>query len=288
MTRSRTSQAVGLAAWWGLVLVAAAVAARASVDAASFYTQLDRPTWAPPASAFGPVWSVLYALMATSAWLVWRERDRKPVAWALALFVAQLVANALWSWLFFGWRNGTVAFARPSPSIERTLQTQLRALWSALMSNARHPEAEPGMRMSFYLFVAAALLGSHHVALAAGADSPPFDGMWSVTLTCPAHNEDEDAKGYVHRFPAEVKDGVLRGTHATEGQPGWHFLSGTIGQDGTASLKLEGIVNNAEYSVNHAHRGKPYVYRVRAKFEPSSGVGQRVGKRKCEFQFRRV
>lgn len=74
---------------------------------------LDRPDWAPPASVFGPVWSVLYLLMGVAAWLVWRERDRHASSgWssALALFIAQLVANALWSWLFFGWHDGATAF----------------------------------------------------------------------------------------------------------------------------------------------------------------------------------
>jgi benzodiazapine receptor len=107
--RSLVRQALGLLAWLGLAFVAAAVGALATVDAASFYLQLDRPAWAPPAWAFGPVWSVLYALMGTAAWLVWRERRAKPVGTALTLFVVQLAANALWSWLFFRWRNGAAA-----------------------------------------------------------------------------------------------------------------------------------------------------------------------------------
>ncbi len=87
------------------------MAARGSVDAASFYAQLQRPSWAPPAWAFAPVWSVLYASMGIAAWLVWREKDTGRLRWALSIFVAQLVANALWSWLFFAWRNGPAAFA---------------------------------------------------------------------------------------------------------------------------------------------------------------------------------
>jgi tryptophan-rich sensory protein len=87
---------------------AAAVGAIASVDAAAFYGQLVRPSWAPPAGAFGPVWSVLYALMGVAAWFVWRA-GRGHVA-ALAIFVVQLVVNALWSWLFFAWRLGALAF----------------------------------------------------------------------------------------------------------------------------------------------------------------------------------
>lgn len=83
----------------------------ATVDAGSFYSQLVRPTWAPPGWAFGPVWTVLYLLMAIAAWLVWREQGAGDRRLALTLFMVQLGANALWSWLFFAWRNGALAFA---------------------------------------------------------------------------------------------------------------------------------------------------------------------------------
>lgn len=105
------SQVVGLAGWLLLSFVAAALGAAAAVDAPTFYTELVRPAWAPPASIFGPVWSVLYALMAVSAWLVWRARGLAPARAALVLFIIQLAANALWSWLFFAWRLGALAFA---------------------------------------------------------------------------------------------------------------------------------------------------------------------------------
>ena len=45
-------------------------AAIASAHAPDFYAQLNRPAWAPPAWLFGPVWTVLYVLMALSAWMV--------------------------------------------------------------------------------------------------------------------------------------------------------------------------------------------------------------------------
>ncbi len=121
----------------------------------------------------------------------------------------------------------------------------------------------------------------------AADEASAFDGLWNVTLTCPPHNENEDAKGYVHRFPAEVKGGVFRGTHGTEGEPSWHLLTGNIAADGRAALQLDGIVNNPDYAVGKAYRGKPYSYRVRARFEAGSGTGQRIGKRQCDFKFQR-
>lgn len=104
---SALSQTVGLLVWLGLVLAAAAAGAVASADASSFYAQLARPGWAPPAPVFAPVWSALYVLMALAAWLVWRECGPRQIA--LALFVLQLIANALWSWFFFAWQSGAFA-----------------------------------------------------------------------------------------------------------------------------------------------------------------------------------
>ena len=108
--RSTLSQTAGLVGWLAAVLLAAAIGAAASIEAGTFYAQLVRPAWAPPASAFGPVWSVLYLLMGIAVWLVWRERGASHLGTALTLFIAQLCANALWSWLFFAWRNGAFAF----------------------------------------------------------------------------------------------------------------------------------------------------------------------------------
>jgi tryptophan-rich sensory protein len=49
--------------------------------------------------------------MAIAAWLVWRVGGFRAAKSALTLFVVQLALNALWSWLFFGWHPGALAFA---------------------------------------------------------------------------------------------------------------------------------------------------------------------------------
>lgn len=102
---------IGLAGWLVLTFIAAAVGSFASLDAREFYGQLTKPSWAPPAWLFAPAWSLLYLLMAVAAWLVWRERGWRGARGALALYVVQLAANALWTWLFFAWRQGFFAFA---------------------------------------------------------------------------------------------------------------------------------------------------------------------------------
>lgn len=101
---------LGYLGWFAVVALAAAAGSVASLQAAAFYQSLDRPAWAPPAAVFGPVWTALYIAMALAACIVWRARGWRGAGGALALFCIQLVANALWSWLFFAWRNGALAF----------------------------------------------------------------------------------------------------------------------------------------------------------------------------------
>lgn len=103
--------------WGALALIAiatfatAAIGAYASIDAKTFYVTLNQPGWAPPPGAFGPVWSVLYVMMGTAAWLVVRRLGLPAARPALRLYGAQLVLNAIWTWLFFHWHNGALALA---------------------------------------------------------------------------------------------------------------------------------------------------------------------------------
>ncbi len=106
---SLTQQILGILGWLALCFAIAALGAWASINASSFYGELARPSWAPPAWLFGPVWSALYFMMAVAAWLAWRERGFAGARGALTLFLVQLAANALWSWLFFGWKLGALA-----------------------------------------------------------------------------------------------------------------------------------------------------------------------------------
>jgi tryptophan-rich sensory protein len=111
MTASASRQVIGLLGWLSLSFAAAAIGAVASAEAGVFYEQLVRPDWAPPGWLFAPVWTTLYVLMSVAAWLVWRVGGFRRGRTALALFIAQLIANALWTWLFFAWRQGGIAFA---------------------------------------------------------------------------------------------------------------------------------------------------------------------------------
>ena len=108
---SKQKQILGLVGWLVVSFAASAVGAVASIRAKSFYSHLAQPAWAPPAGIFGPVWTVLYALMGIAAWLVWRSGGFRPNRKALTLFLLQLAFNSLWSWLFFAWHRGAWALA---------------------------------------------------------------------------------------------------------------------------------------------------------------------------------
>jgi tryptophan-rich sensory protein len=109
--RHRPLRLPALGGWLLLTFIFAAIGAYASAQAGAFYMQLDRPAWAPPAWLFGPAWTVLYLLMAIAAWRVQRAAPPGEAKPALTLYVVQLAANALWTWLFFAWHRGAWAFA---------------------------------------------------------------------------------------------------------------------------------------------------------------------------------
>jgi tryptophan-rich sensory protein len=70
-----------------------------------WYANLHQPSFAPPDRVFAPVWTVLYAVVAVAAWLVWRHHRSWQRDVALRWWAAQLVLNGLWTPLFFGARR---------------------------------------------------------------------------------------------------------------------------------------------------------------------------------------
>ncbi len=127
---SPAKQGLGLIGWLSLCFAGAAIGALASMRAGEFYGQLTQPSWAPPASLFGPVWTVLYALMAIAAWMLWREAGFRLHARPLTLFLVQLGANAAWTWLFFSWHQGAWALA-DIVLLTVLIATTLVAFWRA-------------------------------------------------------------------------------------------------------------------------------------------------------------
>ena len=72
-----------------------------------WHAALEKPSWNPPNWVFGPVWTMLYIMIAIAGWLVWTSAPTSAAMW---FWAAQLVFNAAWSWLFFGLHRMDIAF----------------------------------------------------------------------------------------------------------------------------------------------------------------------------------
>lgn len=76
-----------------------------SSSVGTWYARLNKPAWNPPNWIFGPVWTLLYAMMAFVGWRLWCRREANPaIGPALTGFFVQMFFNFLWSMLFFGLR----------------------------------------------------------------------------------------------------------------------------------------------------------------------------------------
>jgi tryptophan-rich sensory protein len=111
----------------GFFLVCYAVAAAGATVTAraveAWYPRLDKPWFTPPDAVFGPVWTVLFALIAIAGFRVWRRVgfDAQERIWSV--YSVQLVLNFGWSAIFFGLKQTDLALA------------EIAVLWVAILAN---------------------------------------------------------------------------------------------------------------------------------------------------------
>jgi len=146
------------------------------------------------------------------------------------------------------------------------------------------------MRPRSFVFVAflSTVLPSTASAQPSGAGpSSRFDGDWIVTMSCPNNTEKSAARGYKRQFPAQVKDGVLRGEIGVAESAGWLRIEGPIGADGSARLDAHGRTGDPDYAVAHPPPSSPYSFHIDARFDGARGSGHRLEQRVCDFAFER-
>jgi tryptophan-rich sensory protein len=98
----RPRAALALIGWLALCFAVAGISSVFSYHAIpTWYAALVKPPLNPPNAVFPIVWTILYALMAVAAWLVWKTRPSRCRPRGLGMFCAQLWFNFLWSWIFF-------------------------------------------------------------------------------------------------------------------------------------------------------------------------------------------
>src|SRR3989344_6286 len=97
----------------------------------NWYSQLEKPTWSPPAWLFGPVWTALYAIIAVSFGIVFYKTFTKQIPWIVALpFALNLIFNFAFTPLQFGLKNNLLA-AIDILLVFGTLIWALYAIWKA-------------------------------------------------------------------------------------------------------------------------------------------------------------
>ena len=98
----------------------------------NWYSQLVRPSWAPPSWVFGPVWTVLYAIISVSFGTVFYKVFTDKIAWTVALpFALNLAFNAAFTPLQFGLKNNLLA-AIDIVLVLFTLVWAFYAVWTVL------------------------------------------------------------------------------------------------------------------------------------------------------------
>jgi benzodiazapine receptor len=103
--RRTSAAAVRLVVAWGVSLSAGLIGSLvvSRGDFRTWYPALAKPAFTPPSWVFGPVWTALYLLMGTAAFLVWQKGGRSRAGRiSLGCFLVQLALNALWTPVFFG------------------------------------------------------------------------------------------------------------------------------------------------------------------------------------------
>jgi translocator protein len=119
---TRPHATAALVGWLALCLAVGGLSSTFPLRAIpTWYAALAKPPLTPPNHVFPVVWTVLYALMAVSAWIVWKTRPSPCRRRGLRLFLVQLALNFLWTWIFFGAHQMLTAFV------------DLVALWVAIL-----------------------------------------------------------------------------------------------------------------------------------------------------------
>ena len=126
-----------------------------------WYAGLVKPAFNPPNWIFGPVWTMLFAMMGIAAWLVWNNlaskspKVRQAAKLALIIFVIQFALNVLWSIIFFGQNNPDAAFI------------EIIILWLAILATiiafARISKAAAWLLVPYILWVSFASLLNYSI-----------------------------------------------------------------------------------------------------------------------------
>ena len=147
-----------------------------------------------------------------------------------------------------------------------------------------------GTRVKLRLMSALSLSLCSTASLAQGSNAAaPFDGRWSVALTCPdTTDKSGPVKGYEYIFAVSIREGVVKGEYGVPGHPASVFYAGKVSDDGSLEITATGNTGRSEYSVGKVAQGTRYSYTMQGKLAGSSGEATRKEVRPCTAVFARV
>jgi translocator protein len=110
-----------LLVFFGIAFIPAIIGMATPPDA--WFGSLTKPAWNPPSWLFGPVWTILYALIGYAGYLAWNSSMGQKRNRIFSIYASQLFLNALWTPLFFGYHSTTLALI------------DITALWTTIALN---------------------------------------------------------------------------------------------------------------------------------------------------------
>jgi tryptophan-rich sensory protein len=121
----------------------------------TIYLSLNKPVFAPPTWVFGLAWTILYILIAISAYFVWTKRQEKNINPAVAIFFVQLFLNYAWSIIFFGKGSFTLAFV--------DIIALWISIWAMIMVFSRTSKLAAWLLVPYLLWVSFASVLNYYV-----------------------------------------------------------------------------------------------------------------------------
>ncbi|KAA0971239.1 tryptophan-rich sensory protein [Aureimonas fodinaquatilis] len=119
----------------------------------TWYQNLVKPAFNPPPWVFGPVWTILYILVAIAGWRIWRMA---PNSAAMQLWVVQMVLNWMWSPAFFALQSPWLALV--------IIVAMLIAILLFMVQARRHDKAAALLFVPYACWVAFATLLNASIA----------------------------------------------------------------------------------------------------------------------------
>lgn len=102
----RTKKFLGVIFFIAICELAGVIGSLFTVSSIStWYEGISKPGFTPPGWLFGPVWTILYALMGVALYLLWSQKRNRKARVILIIFFFQLILNTVWSIIFFGLKN---------------------------------------------------------------------------------------------------------------------------------------------------------------------------------------